>query len=103
MEGTAPPRIDQQPAFAIGDVVRHRRLGVRAVVVDIHSSLPPLTDGNAAVPSYELLLHNSARIVISGEDGLEPDLTCLPIASPLIHVFFHTFRQGRYVLTGAAN
>ncbi len=103
MEGSALPRDGRIPAFDIGELVCHRRLGVRGVVVDVQPPLPPLEADTDVAPRYEVLLHNTARILVVGEDVLEPDLTCLPIVSPLVRVFFHAFRQGRYVLTGAVN
>lgn len=100
----------RHPRFAVGQIVRHREYGFRGVIIDVHGEFRPQTGWAAPSPPelahqpwYELLIHDTNRVAYVAEEGVEHDFSCLPVAHPLVRVFFTRFRHGRYELEGPAN
>jgi heat shock protein HspQ len=91
--------------FEPGDLVRHRRYGYRAVVVDYDltcaasdewyrsNQTQPVRDQ----PWYHLLVDRAAHTTYAAEENLESDPSGLEISHPLLRHFFEAFEQGSYV------
>ena len=91
--------------FTRGELVRHRRYGYRAVVVDFdlqcqaseawyatNQTQPPREQ-----PWYHLLVDGAGHTTYAAETNLEPDDTGDPVVHPLLPHFFEAFEDGRYV------
>lgn len=104
------------PRFEYGQVVRHRLLGYRGVIVDVHPEFRGseewfrhnvADDGPAGPrrdrPWYQVLVHGQPIETYVPERSLEPDLTGLPVAHPYVRVFFNQFKGGRYSIGGPPN
>ena len=112
MEGSASPRRIPRFAYAVGQVVRHREHGFRGVIVDAHArfrgpadpdDLPPPLRERLHQPWYEVLVHDQPMVAYLPEDLVEADLTCMPVAHPLLRMFFNEFRHGAYSVGGVEN
>lgn len=112
MEGSANPRPSPHFAFTVGQVVRHKEQGFRGVIVDAHErfrgnpdqlELPPALRQRVHLPWYEILLHGQPTVAYLPEDAVETDLSCMPIAHPLLRMFFNEFRHGAYTVGGEEN
>ena len=90
--------------FAPGDLVRHRRYGSRAVVVDLDSECKAAEGWYASnqtqpprdQPWYHLLVHRAAHTTYAAESNLEADGTGEEISHPLLPLFFEPFADGAY-------
>jgi heat shock protein HspQ len=91
--------------FAVGQVVHHRVLDYRGVVVDVDDEEaglarrpgPPRPRRAAARPWYRVLVHETDEIVYVNEGSLEADTTGHPVEHPLLPQFFNAFRDGYYI------
>lgn len=91
--------------FAPGELVRHRRYGYRAVVVDFDLScrasdawyLTNQTQPDRAQPWYHLLVDRALHTTYAAESNLEADGSGAPVVHPLVERFFDAFEGGRYV------
>jgi len=92
------------PAFAIGQIVRHRRYGYRGVVVDFDMRCEAdeawykknRTQPEREQPWYHVLVHASGHTTYAAQSSLEPDPGREPIEHPWLGAFFHDFDDGRY-------
>ncbi len=98
--------------FAVGQLVHHKLFDYRGVVVDVHPRFQGTEEwyDNVAEtnppkdqPWYEVLVHDTARVTYVAERNLELDLTGMPVAHPLIRVFFTEFDRGHYRVGGLKN
>ncbi len=100
------------PRYTVGQLVRHKLFDYRGVIVDVHTgyrgtdewydevakSKPPKDQ-----PWYEVLVHDSARVTYVADRNLELDVTGMPVAHPLIRIFFSEFDRGNYRVGGLSN
>jgi len=94
-----------EAAFAIGDVVHHRRFDYRGVVVDVDPvfsgtqewyeqmarSRPPKDR-----PWYHVLVHGATHRTYVAERHLERDDSGEQVLHPELGQFFDLFQDGRY-------
>lgn len=93
------------PKFESGQIVQHRRLGYRAVVVsvdDARSGTARRQDPSQVGLSgrrlwYHVLVHDSTNETYVAEGSLEPDDSTAPVDNPLVPLFFDELHEGRYV------
>jgi len=103
------PRMDAealtgQPRFPTGTVVRNRRLGFRAVVVDFDLSCKaPETwrrkkGGGARLdqPWYHLFVDQSEQVAYAPEENLEAEANPGAVEHPLLGHFFDRYENGKY-------
>ena len=96
--------VDQNPLFAPGQLVRHRRYGYRGVVADFdmtcmaeetwyyaNQTRPPRNQ-----PWYHVLVDGSPTTTYAAQTNLEADESADPVAHPLVEVLFTSFQDGRY-------
>ena len=92
--------------FESGQIVQHRRLGYRAVVVSVDDArsgmarrqdLTPPLGLSGSRPWYHVLVHDSTNETYVAEGSLEPDDSTAPVDNPLVPLFFDELHQGRYV------
>ena len=97
--------------FHVGQLVVHRRLRYRGVVVDVdpeyretdawsEAATGPLASGQ---PWYRILPHGSAHEAYICERELEADNRGLRIRHPLVWLYFTDFRGGAYVPSRPSN
>jgi heat shock protein HspQ len=87
-----------------GQVVRHRRRGYRAVVVDWDRTCNRdaawreclYERPKAEQPWYTLLIDGDSTSSYAAQDELEPESRARPIRHPLLHFFFKGFAAGQY-------
>jgi heat shock protein HspQ len=103
--GNETPEI-RRAAFAVGQLVHHKRFDYRGVVVDVDAvfrlaeewyeemarSRPPRDR-----PWYHVLVHGSDQVTYVAERNLESSNDQRPIAHPRVGEFFRAFRAGAYV------
>jgi heat shock protein HspQ len=101
-----------QPRFRVGQLVHHKLFDYRGVVVDVHSEYRGTDEWYDEVaktkppkdqPWYEVLVNESARVTYVADRNLDLDVTGMPIAHPLIRVFFTEFHRGAYRVGGLSN
>lgn len=104
--------MSEDARFHVGQLVHHRRFGYRGVVVDVDPtfqlsdawyeqvarSRPPRDH-----PWYHVLPDESGDMTYVAERNLEPDPGGGPIRHPWLGRWFEGFRDGRYVVSRAAN
>ena len=92
--------------FYVGQLVYHKRLDYRGVVVDVDPqfqgddewyevmarSRPPKDK-----PWYHVLVHNVEHSTYVAERNLEPDDSSEPIRHPSVEEYFTELRDGEYV------
>jgi len=102
----APNRLDtDQPLFAPGELIRHRRYGYRGVIVEADPSCRAddqwyqknQTQPDRDQPWYHVLVDSSSSCTYAAEENLESDASGLPIAHPLLPHFFTAFQDGHYI------
>jgi heat shock protein HspQ len=97
--------------FHVGQLVAHRRLGYRAVVVDVD---PVYRENDAWCdaeyagsardePWYRILPDGTAHEAYLAERSLRVDTCRDRIRHPLLWFYFSDFRDGAYLLAKAAN
>lgn len=93
-------------AFSIGELVQHKRLDYRGVVVDVDPEFQVSPDGPtrevpggplASHPCYHVLVHGSDELTYVAETHLESANDQRPIEHPRIGQYFRAFRAGAYV------
>ena len=98
--------------FAVGDLVHHRLLDYRGVIVDVDPSFQSTDDWYEAVarsrppknkPWYHVLVHEAVLTTYVAERNLKPDESVAPIKHPMLGDFFSRFESGRYVSDYRAN
>ena len=94
-----------QPAYATGQLVRHRRYGYRGVVVDFDLSCRAdeawyranRTRPERNQPWYRVLVHGSQAVTYAAQSSLRADESNERVEHPLVERFFSEFTNGRYV------
>lgn len=98
--------------FYVGQVVHHKELGYRAVVVDVdpifsHSDewYDKLLKARPSKtrPWYYLLVDHSKHRTYVPEQSLEYDASGLPVSHPDVQRFFADFDHGSYVSRHSRN
>lgn len=80
--------------FDIGQLVRHRTLPLRGVIVDVNA-----VDADEDEPVYHVLAEgNEAYGAVMSEHNLEPDDDIRPLDNPAAQHLFAGFSSGRYLL-----
>jgi len=97
----------EQALFAVGQVIHHKLLKYRGVVVDVDASfqssdawydLMALSKPPKDKPWYHVLVDEADYMTYVAEQNLEPDPNYLdPINHPEINKFFSTQEKGTYV------
>ncbi|MHC4471614.1 MAG: heat shock protein HspQ [Planctomycetota bacterium] len=96
--------IDQNPHFAPGQLVRHRRYGYRGVVAEFDTTCqadelwyyqnetqPPRNQ-----PWYHVLVDGSNATTYAAQTSLMADEALEPVDHPLVAELFTAFENGRY-------
>jgi heat shock protein HspQ len=98
------------PKFESGQVIHHKRLGYRGVILSVddefqgveqHRDLCARTARDK--PWYHVLVDGSEEEAYVAERHLELDESAIPVEHPLIGVFFDELKEGRYVRTRVLN
>ncbi|MFH2005614.1 MAG: heat shock protein HspQ [bacterium] len=98
--------------FAVGNLVQHKLLDYRGVVIDVHEDFQGSEDWYESEaktkpsknqPWYEVLVHGSARVSYVAQQNLDCDLTGMPVDHPLIRMFFNEFHSAKYHVGGPMN
>lgn len=108
---SAPTLLRRTSKFNVGQLVAHRRLGYRAVVVDVD---PVYRDNDAWCeseyslsaryqPWYRILQDGSTHETYLPELSLRRDAGGGRIRHPLVWLYFSEFRDGAYLPERAAN
>jgi heat shock protein HspQ len=101
--GTVTPI--RNSAFAIGDVISHRKFGYRGVIFDIDATFQLTDDWYENVarsrppkdqPWYHVLVDGGSHTTYVAERHLEQDDSGRPVSHPLVDVLFSEFAAGRY-------
>ncbi len=98
------PALDD-PAFVIGQLVRHRRYGYRGVIVDFDMRCQASetwyqknqTQPKRDQPWYHVLVDGSDVVTYAAQTSLAEDDSSNPVEHPLVQAFFDDFVQGQYV------
>jgi heat shock protein HspQ len=96
--------VDQNPLFAPGQLVKHRRYGYRGVVAEFdmtcqademwyyrNQTQPPRNQ-----PWYHVLVDGSAATTYAAQTSLEADDSTEPVRHHLVEALFESFEDGRY-------
>ena len=103
---TGPDPQVKRARFSVGDVVHHRLVDYRGVIVDVDPVFQSTEEWYEAMarsqppkdkPWYHVLVHNAIHTTYVAERNLEPDSSGDPIRHPLLDDFFSGFENGRYV------
>ncbi|RKY22149.1 MAG: heat shock protein HspQ [Planctomycetota bacterium] len=84
------------PRFDVGQVVRHRRFGYRALIVACDLSAGPSADAREE-PWYHLLVHGSDGVTAARQGSLEANDSGEGVRHPLVPRYFGGFRKGLYM------
>ncbi|HRD69909.1 MAG TPA: heat shock protein HspQ [Legionella sp.] len=96
--------MDKTAKFNIGDLVIHKRIGYRAIIVDIDPLFQASGTYNPQAlqrefatrnPWYRLLVDDSSQMTYVEECMLDADLSQQPINNPNIHNYLSE-REGYY-------
>ena len=92
------------PKFQSGQVIHHKRLGYRGVVLTVDDEFlgveghrDPCAKTARDKPWYHVLVDGSEDEAYVAERHLELDESQTPVDHPLLGVFFDELRSGRYV------
>ena len=96
---------DTRPLFKIGQVVRHKTYGYRAIIVDVDMfcKFPSKSEANKQSeesrnqPWFHVLVDSSDQVNYVCESNLEEDNSKQRIEHPLLSYFFTQSRDGEYV------
>lgn len=92
--------------FTVGQVVSHKFLGYRGVIVDVDGTYQGSEDWYEEVarskpprdkPWYYVLVHDSERELYVAEHHLNSEATGEGVNHPLVPYFFEGFTNGVYV------
>jgi len=94
----------EEPMFAPGDLVHHRRYGYRGVVVAVDRTCQATaawygknnTQPNRNQPWYHVLVDGGAQTTYGAQTSLELDMSDEPVTHPWLGHFFLDFVDGRY-------
>jgi heat shock protein HspQ len=101
-----------QSLFSIGDIIRHRRLGYRGVIIDVDAvySLPDEWYESVATsrppkdkPWYHVLVHEMGQETYVAERHLEHHPDPGPVEHPEIDTHLTRRNDGGYSRKGAAS
>ncbi len=98
--------------FTLGQVVYHREMDYRGVIVDVDPMF--LGDGEMAVeavgedeplnaPWYHVLVNGRDHVTYVSESSLSADDTGAPIRHPSLNLFFSGYKDDHYVPRRHAN
>ncbi len=99
-------------SFFVGQIVHHKLLNYRGVVVDVDPSFQSsdlwyqvmtLDEPPKEKPWYHILVDNSTLITYVAEDNLEDEKDHHPIEHPDLNLFFSEMKNGFYVSKQAVN
>ena len=96
---------DDAPAFAVGQLVRHKRYAYRGVVVDIDGTCQASdewyqrnqTQPGRDQPWYHVLVDGSDQSSYPAQTSLEADVSAEEVCNPYVSEFFSDFLDGRYI------
>lgn len=84
------------PRFDIGQVVRHRRFGYRALIVACDEQGRSSSERHNE-PWYHLLVHGSDGVTAVPQGSLEQDGARAGVRHPMVPRYFRGFQSGRYL------
>ena len=93
-----------QPLYATGAVLRSKRWGFKAVVVDFDLSCKAPeswrrrrgAEASAKQPWYHLFVDGTDQVSYAPEDSLAMDAGPTPVKHPLLEHFFERFERGKH-------
>lgn len=94
------------PVFTVGQVIHHKKLQYRGVIVqvdvrflgseewydEVAISRPPKDQ-----PWYHVLVHNALHMTYVAERNIALDVDQNPVSHPLLEDYFSDFSDGRYI------
>jgi len=92
--------------FDIGQLITHKRLDYRGVIIDIDPIFLGTDEWYKKVaetrppknaPWYKVLVNNSLYETYVAERNLQADNSTESIEHPLIHTYFDEFHNGKYI------
>ena len=94
-----------EPKFAPGQLVKHRRYGYRGVIVDFDVScqasddwyMKNQTQPDRDQPWYHVLVHQCSTVTYAAQTSLMADDSGEAIVHPLVDQFFSDFHDGWYI------
>lgn len=104
LDRSNPAEPSSGPKFRTGQILRHRALGFRALVVDFDLSCKApeawlaVQAPNARLdqPWYHLFVDHSEEVAYAPEAALSPSLDISPLEHPLLKHFFERYEDGKY-------
>ncbi len=104
MERSTPLEPQTGPKFRTGQILRHRALGFRAVIVDFDLSCKApeawlavqAPSARLDQPWYHLFVDNSEDVAYAPEAALAPSQDISPLQHPLLNHFFEKLEDGKY-------
>lgn len=82
--------------FGVGQIVRHKRFGYRALIVACDPAAENAMPGADPV-TYHLLVHGSDGVTHAGPGSLEQDDSRQGVRHPLVERYFRGAHGGRYL------
>lgn len=100
--------MDGMLKFGVGDVIIHKDLRYRGVVVCVdhgftgtdewYERMAPSCPPKAA-RWYHVLVDEADHTTYVAEPDLDPDILGVPVEHPLVDLFFERFERGRHTRT----
>ena len=104
-EGFAPPTDD--PKFAAGDVIFHKKYSYRGVIVSIDDRCQApddwyqanQTQPNRKQPWYHILVDGNQQVTYVAQSNLKYDKLGSPVVHPMLNLFFygHVESENKYL------
>ena len=94
------------PEFSVGQIVYHKKLQYRGVIVQVDVRFQGTDEWYETVaksrppknkPWYHVLVHGSDQSTYVAEQNLESDNSSEPIRHPMLEHFFSGFEHGKYL------
>lgn len=104
--------MSEQARFSVGQIVHHKILNYRGVIVDVDPNfqssdlwyeLVAISKPPKDMPWYHILVDNEDYITYVAEQNLEEEPNANPIIHPEINYFFSGISNGMYVAKRTKN
>lgn len=93
------------PSFYVGQIIYHRRLNYRGVVIDVDPCFKgselwyqsvARTRPDRDQPWYRILVDGTEEATYAAESDIEPDRLCGPVSHPEVERAFTGYEGDRY-------